>query len=264
MTLRPGPLSLLSFMVMAATSAAAAPPQTAAEIEDCIRENLPEKSSVQTILLRAKDRIGAINESKATIYWKKFDDGFSRVMLRFSAPPDMRGTGLLLVEKAEQNDMFMYLPELKRVRRVTGRMLAGSMFGTDFSYEQFERIQGLAEDVSSERLPDGQLDGKAVYVLSQIPDQEAGSSFERVVTYLDPANCVPLKVEFFERGARLRKLLTADASQIDREGQSWIPRRLLMKDLRDGTETELVVEKIEVEASIPRKIFTQGALERGN
>jgi hypothetical protein len=257
-------VALLACLAVATGAAATSPPQTAAEIEDCVRENLPEKSSIQTIVLRATDRVGGVSESKTKLYWKKGDDGFSRVLLRFSAPPDMRGSALLLIEKDDRNDMFMYLPELKRVRRVTGHMMGGSMFGTDFTYEQFERLQGLAEDVSSERLPDVQLDGKTAYVVSHLPDQEEGSDFEKVVAYVDSTTCVPLKVEFFEKGERLRKLLTTDPSQITKEGESWIPRRLLMQDLLDQTETELIVEKIEVGASIHRKMFTQRALERGN
>ena len=128
-------------------------PKTAAEIQACVEANMPKTSSVQSIALRAKDRVGAITESKATIYWKKFEDGRSRVLIEFSLPDDLRGASVLLLErKPGERDMFMYLPELRSVKRITSRMVTGSMFGTDFSYEDFEMIEDYATKAQSTRL----------------------------------------------------------------------------------------------------------------
>ena len=58
--------------------------------------------------------------------------------------------GVLLLEKKDRMpDQFMYLPELRKVRRVTKRSVAGSMFGTDFSYEDFERFQARMDKLST-------------------------------------------------------------------------------------------------------------------
>ena len=153
-------LRVLSLAVIAvAVSATAAELQTVEQIGACHRDSFPDDSSVQTISMNARDRIGAVTTSKATIHWKKFDDGFSRVMMRFFNPPDLRGAGLLMIEKKARNDMFIYLPELGRVKRITSRMTSASMFGTDFSYEEFERLQGIAESAPTTRAEDGAVDG---------------------------------------------------------------------------------------------------------
>ncbi len=238
--------------------------ETIDEIDACVRKNQHHESSVGTIVLKSVDRIGATTESRATIHWKRFENDLNRVHLRFSDPPDLRGSALLLIEKENTDDMFMYLPELEKVRRVTGRMVTGSMFGTDFSYEQFQRLQGMADDVSSERLPDAEQQGRAVFVVAHTPNQEEGSQFEKVVTYADKETCVPLRTEYFEKGARLRKVLTADPAKVKQNGGAWIPEEMVMKDLRDETETFLVVEKLEMGAKISRKMFSQGNLARGN
>ena len=60
------------------------------------------------------------------------------MLLRVHEPADLEGAGLLLLEKSDRTDMFIYLPDLKKVKRVTSHMLSGSLFGSDFSYEDFE------------------------------------------------------------------------------------------------------------------------------
>jgi outer membrane lipoprotein-sorting protein len=256
--------ALLSWLLILAAPLAAAEPQTAQEIEQCVRANQPESSSIQTIAFRAKDRIGAVTESGAKIYWQKGDDGLSRLMMRFAEPADLRGAGLLLLEKKnERRHMFMYLPELKRVKRITSRMMTGSMFGTDFTYEDFERFQGFEEDEGLERLDDADLDGKKMFVIVHRPAADVDSAYERIVKYVDRKTCVPLKTEFYERGDRIRKVALSDPEHVTREGDGWIPRHTTLRDLRDETETDLIISEIEVNVEIHRKMFSERELEAG-
>ena len=255
---------LLSWLLVLAIPVAAAELQTAEEIEECVRGNQPESSSVQTVSFRVKDRIGAVTESQAKIYWKKGDDGLSRLMMRFAGPPDLRGAGLLLLEKKnERRDMFMYLPELNKVKRISSRMMTGSMFGTDFTYEDFERFEGFEQDNGLERLDDVDLDGKKVYVLVHRPSEDAGSAYQRIVKYIDQETCVPLKTEFYGRGNRLRKVAVSNPAHVTREGDGWVPRHTTLRDLRDETETDLIISEVEVNVEIHRKVFSQRELESG-
>jgi len=235
---------------------------SADEIEACVRANLPSKSSIQEITFRVNGKGGMTSESHIKIHWQMGEDQLSNVLLRFDAPLDMRGSALLLIEKPGRNDMFMYLPELKRVRRVTGPSLSGGMFGTDFTYSQFERLQGVARDISVTRLPDTQVDGTPVHVLAHEPADDP--EFEYVVSHVDAERCVPLKTEFYESGRRLRKVLEADPAAVTAIEGLWIPKKLVMKDLRQDTSTEFRVDSIEVNAKIHRKIFTQANLSQGN
>ena len=193
---------------------------------------------------------------------KRLENGLSRVMLRLREPRDLRGAGFLLIEKKPRVDMFVYLPDLEKVRRVTTRMLSGSLFGSDFTYEDFQRLQGMEVEGQSERLADATLDGVSVHVVAHHPAPDTGSGYERVVTYVARDTCVALKTEMWERGERLRKVLTADRESVFQRDGVRISRNLLMEDLRDKTSTRLVVTEIEVGTEIPRKIFTVLNLER--
>lgn len=233
--------------------------ETLAEIEACAQRNRPERSSHQAVTFRTVDRVGADNVSKAEIYWRRFDDG-SRALIRFKEPPDLRSSSLLLIENGSRADMFMYLPELGKVRRVSSRSVGGSLFGTDFSYEDFERLQGLSDDIESRKLPDGEVEGRAVYVLETAPARGDESEYERIVSYVDHESCLPLRTEFFEKGDRLRKVLTLPHEQIGREAERWVPRLAVMSDLVDETRTELRVDESEIDVELPRKFFSERAL----
>lgn len=250
---------LIGFLVPAAMAEA----KTAQEIADCVRENVQARTAIQTVALIVTDRVGVERTSRAKIYWQRDEDNLSRVLMRFEDPPNLRNSAVLLLEKKERSDLFTYLPELGKSRRVAGHMMSGSFFGTDFTYEQFQRMQGLANDASVEKLENGEIDGQAVYLLKHIPDPEEKSQFESVVTYVGLERCVPLKVEYYEAGNRLRKVMTVDPAKIEEIAGSLVPREARMRDLRDGSTTVLIVEDIDVDTKVHRKYFTQRELERG-
>lgn len=264
MTRHPSPLVVLitaaALLLPFASASRAA--MTAEEIEACVKANLPPDTSVQIISLRTHNRLDEIASARVKIYWKRTGEDLSNVMMRFEAPLDRRGSALLMLQKQEKTDIFMYLPALDRTKRLTGRMLEGSMFGTDFTYEQFQRLQGMAEDIEVKRLEDAEVDGDTVYVLEHTPRQAKGRRKERVVNYIDPEKCVQVRTEFFEGEGDPRKVLEVDRASIVNESGLWISRKLTMKDLRDGTETDLQIEQIEIGVKIPRKIFSQSGLGR--
>lgn len=258
-----GTLRLLAVgTLLAGAAVAPAAEKSADEIEQCVRKNLPSRSSVQEVSFRVNDVGGATTDSEVKIFWQQSpEDQLSKVLLRFDAPLDMRGSALLLIEKPGRNDMFMYLPELRRVRRVTGPTLSGGMFGTDFTYSQFERLQGVARDLTVERLADAKVGDRPVWVLAHTPADDP--EFEYVKSYVTPDDCVPLRTEFFERERRLRKVLEADPAHVKPVGGHHIPHRLVMSDVVRGTSTEFQVKAIDVNAEIHRKMFTQAQLAQG-
>ena len=234
----------------------------AEEILDCVQKNLPAKTAVQRMEFRSQDRAGGGRTIHSRMHWRRFDDGLSRVLVRVREPADLKGSGVLLIEKTTRADMFVYLPDLQRSRRVTSRMLSGSMFGSDFSYEDFSQLQGMAIDGRSERLPDASLDGVPVYVVTHYPAPDSGSAYDHVTSYIESESCVPLKSEMFEKGGRLRKVMTADRSSIFEENGVRLAKKLRMEDLRDQSKTDLVVTEIEVGGKIPKKTFSITTLER--
>ena len=252
-------ISLLGALALAAPSAAVL--DTKEAVEGCIESNRPD-ASVQSVTIEAVDTAGQSRIHEAKIYQQKFPDG-TRALIRLSSPPDLRNSALLLIEKGDRSDMFMYLPELGKVRRVSKYSVNGSMFGTDLTYEDFERLQGLAEDAESALLPPTVRDDRAVYVIEARPARGAESEYTRTLSYVDQETCVPVRTEFFGKDDELVKVLVSPREELRKTGEGWVPFRTRMDDLEEGTHTELRVGAVEVEESIPRKFFSERELLRG-
>ncbi len=253
---------LAAFLLLAGPATATEPPEDVREVTDCMKANQPRLSAEQEVSFRVVDRLGSARVSNAKIYWQKAKDR-TNALVRFTAPSDLRNSALLMIEKEKRSDMFMFLPELRKVRRISQRTVSGSMFGTDFSYEDFERFQGLAEDGDTKRLPDSTVEGRAAFVLEGRPARGEESAYERVVSYVDRERCVPLRTELYETGDRLRKVMVAPSEKVERQDSVWVPRLVLVRDVLDETQTELTVEKIELDKKLPRKLFSERELVAG-
>ena len=280
MKLLPGPgalfrLALLALLALAAQPSAAdsaapsgdpeKPAYTAQDIQDCVQSNVPKRTSEQEVEFTAVDRVGNERFSRAEVQGKRFDDGQRRVLLKFNRPDDLRGSAFLMIERAGSNgsDMFLYSPELRKVKRLSGRATASSLFGTDFSAEDFERLQGINRPGTLRRVEDAEIDGRPVWRLETRPTEAAESAYERIVSFVDQERCVALRTESYEPGDRLRKVLTADPETIERHGDIWVPERLVMRDERDETHTVLRVDEVRLDVEIADRQFSLATLDRG-
>ena len=249
-------LLLFVFPAVQATASSVAP-----EVEACIRGNVAKTTAIQKIELRSTDRIGSEKILVADVYLKRFADDRSGLIAYFRQPEDLRGTRLLVIEKAPANEMYLYMPALFKIRRITSKRISSSMYGSDFSYEDLERLYGMLSSEPTEQQADGLIDGQAVYVLVSRPSAGSGSRYESVVSYFDKKTCVVRKVEFFEPGARLRKVLLVDADKVRPVGGIQVPHEYLMNDIRDKTETRMTVSDVRLDAPIPDTIFDHTRLK---
>ena len=231
-----------------------------AEIEACMKRNLPASTSMQSIELRARDRGNYEQVMHADVFWKRRGEETSSVMMHFSEPVDIRGARFLIKQQEPQNEMYIYMPGLFKVRRVTSRKISSSVMGTDFSYEDFERLHGVLTDLRLEQFPDDVVSGRPVYVLNSYPDETSG--YVKIASYIDKQTCVVLKAELYESGHQLRKLMTIDPAALKKTGDIWYPAELLMKDLREKTETRLLVRNIKTDAILDDSLFDEDKLKQ--
>jgi hypothetical protein len=237
---------------------------TAKEISQCVQQNFPDDTMKQTVRMVMKDRMGVERLLEAEMLWEKDQQTrLSKVRMDFANPPELRGAAVLVLEKEPKNDMFMYLPELAKTRRITSSMVNGNMMGTDFTYEDFARLQGMLGNLDAERLPDEEFADRAAFVTDSVPSADSDSEYQRIRSVIDQETCVSLQVEFFEKGHEGPvKRLTVDPSKIEKSETGWFPRAIQMEDLRGGTSTDLVIEKLEIGTEIHRKMFSAGELDK--
>jgi hypothetical protein len=246
-----------------APAAAGAAEKSAAEIQACVQKNFPTDSMVQTIRMVSVDRMGVERVLEAEMFWQKNPEtGLSNVLLSFDNPPELRGASVLVLEKKPQNDMFMFLPELGKSRRITSQMVQGNMMGTDFSYEDFQRLQGLLTGLDSKRLDDTTVAERKAWVTESAPG-DPSSEYTRIVSRVDQETCIPLDVELYTKdSAEPAKRMSTNPKTVSQEKMGFMPREITMRDLRTETSTTIVIEKLAVGVPIDRKRFSASELER--
>jgi Outer membrane lipoprotein-sorting protein len=234
-----------------------------AAVRDCLKRNVPKKSSVQTVHFTSFDRIGGSREFRGKILATTMDDGTRRAKLCISQPPEMRGSEVLSIEvKGEPPQNFLYTTEFRKAKRVSGDGAGGSVFGTDFTYEDLQRFMQLNRPESTERMPDGALEGRGVYVVQSKPSDPNGSAYSKILSYVDKDTCIVLKSESFEGAERLRKVLTAKPEPMYSENGVHAPAEVEMKDVRDQTRTIVAVEDLEVDGAVDKRSFEVSELGR--
>jgi len=164
--------------------------------------------------------------------------------------------------KGEPPQNFLYTSELRKPKRVSGDGAGGSLFGTDFTYEDLQRFMQLNRPETAQRLSDSDLDGRAVFVVQAVPNDTGKSSYSKVLSYVDKQTCVVLKSESFEAGDRLRKVLTAKPDAMYSENGVTAPTEVEMKDVRDQTRTVVAIEDLEVDGDVDSRSFQISELGR--
>ena len=253
-----------ALLLAPALAYAQAPSGTLAEAQACASKNLPSRTLEMRATFTKVDRVGGERVSRAKVIGKKLGDGLQRAVLRFDRPVDVRGTAMLMIENANgPSDFYVYSPDERRVRRIQGKS-SGGLFGTDFSYDDFENWRGFSKRSQAELLPEAVEVGRAVYVIAGTPPKDEASSYERIVTYVDRESCVVLRIDSYEPGPKLRKVLRADPASVDKTGDIAIAKSLELEDVLDGTRTRVVIDAIRLDVDLPDRLFRQTDLASGS
>jgi hypothetical protein len=187
------------------------------------------------------------------------EDGRLHALARFTAPPDLRDTALLVLEQeGRPDDYFLYLPALDRVRRVSGAQRGDSFMGTDLTYEDLERRR--IDEFEDLRAEAGSLP-EPVVVVSARPRHAA--AYERVEFAIAPGDAALLETRYYGRASPdPYKVIRFPREHLHEEAGYSVPTRIAVANLRKGTETEVTVEELRLDPDLDLRLFTTDALLR--
>ncbi len=132
------------------------------------------------------------------------DDG-DKTLIVFDQPKDVKGTALLSYShKTGSDDQWLYLPALKRVKRIASKNKSGPFMGSEFAYEDLSSQE--IEKYTYKHIQDDQLNDRAVFLIERNPvDPNSGYSYQRV--WIDQERYIPLQIEYYDRKQSLLKTL---------------------------------------------------------
>ena len=177
----------------------------------------------------------------------------------FLSPADVKGTKTLTHEHIDRDDdQWLYLPALKRVKRIASRNKSGSFMGSEFSYEdignqnyQKYTYEGEAKEV--------ELNGVKCYKVSRVPTDK-NSGYTKQIIWVDTTNFLIQQVEYYDRKKELLKTATfLDYKQID---GIWRVGKIEMRNHQNDKSTVLIWKEEKIKAGLSDKEFNKRALKQ--
>ena len=186
------------------------------------------------------------------------DDG-DKSLIIFDEPRDVRGTALLTFSrKVGDDDQWLYLPALKRVKRIASSNKSGPFMGSEFAYEDISSQE--VEKYHYTFLRDEKLSGVDCYVIERDPVDE-DSGYSRQVVWLDKAEYRVQKVDYYDRKQSHLKTLTFHDYQqyLDKH---WRAGRLEMLNHQTLKSTTLSFQNYVFASGLDEREFNQSGLAR--
>lgn len=256
----PRDLAAAALLALAAGAAAAQTPadKGLAIAVEADRRNQGFGDSAATMQMILRNRQG--EESRREIRSRTLevaDDG-DKSLIVFDQPKDVRGTALLTFShKTGDDDRWLYLPAVKRVKRIASSNKSGPFMGSEFAYEDLGSQE--VEKYTYQHLRDETLGADKVFVIERVPVDKT-SGYTRQVVWMDQAEYRPLKIEFYDRKASLLKTLElADYAQ--HLGKYWRPNRLDMVNHQTGKSTTLLFKDYKFRNGFTARDFDQDTLQ---
>jgi hypothetical protein len=184
--------------------------------------------------------------------------GQSKSIIRFSAPAEVKGVALLIVNHPDRaSDQWMWTPAIERDRRIALQDRSTRFFGTDFSFEDLEERDVDQFDYSL--LGDDAIEGAACWKIQSIPKQGKSSQYSKSILWIRKDNYAFARLESYVKEEVVRRLNYTDIRNIQ---GIWTARDLTMTDLRRNSRTRLALDKIEYNVPFKDDDFTLQAIRR--
>ncbi len=177
----------------------------------------------------------------------------------FDKPADVQGTAMLtFTHKEGPDDQWLYLPALKRVKRIASDNKSGPFMGSEFAYEDIASQE--VEKYTYKYLRDEVLDGMEVFVFERYPVDEK-SGYTRQLIWLDKEHYKERKIEFYDRkDSLLKTLVFADYHQyLD---QYWRAHDMYMENHQTGKSTRLQQTNYQFRTGLTDRDFDKNSLKR--
>lgn len=197
---------------------------------------------------------------------KLFENGTTeKRIIRFLAPAEVKGTGMLIYDHDERNDdMWIYLPALRKTRRIINNEKSQPFMGSEFSNADMSAPS--LEDFNYTLSGSETLDGTDCWIIEVLPVNEGimdEVGYERQIVWIGKQDFVLRKAEYYDGNDELYKqMICSDIRQMDKSGKKYLATRMEMNNIQNGRKSVMTMDKIQHKPDIKETYFTLAYLER--
>lgn len=214
-------------------------------------------TAVQMDLIESNGNV----DSRMIEEWGMEQNDLSKKVMVFRSPASVRNTRFLIVENdGRDDDKWIYLPALKRVRRIASSEGDKSFMGSDATYDDMETRE--VERDEHELVREESFGEWDCYVIKGVAKDPEDSQYAYRLSWIDKETFVPVKVEMYDKqNEELLKVLTVE--ELSSPQGYWLPTQTVLKNVQTGHATRLTIKKVVYDQPTPEALFTTNFLQTG-
>jgi outer membrane lipoprotein-sorting protein len=221
--------------------------------------NVGWEDSISTFNMELIDANDKTITRKIRVNSIEVDGGGEKTLTIFDEPKDIQGTALLSYSHIKKpDDQWIFLPALKRVKRISPGNKSGPFVGSEMSYEDLSPFQ--TDKYQFTYLRDETYNSRDTFVIEQIPFDEY-SGYSRQLLWIHKDNYYPLKIEFYDFKESLLKTLNLNDYKLHL-GKYWRAHNLLMLNHKTKKSTRLLLESITFKNGLTENDFSRSKMKR--
>ncbi len=225
-------------------------------VEEAQRRSTAQSQRYEGILqvIDAKNKI----TEKRWQYDRLGSHGSSKSVLRFTAPAEVKGVALLVLNHPDRSsDQWMWTPAINRERRIALQDRSTRFFGTDFSFEDLEERDTNQFDYKL--LGEEPIDGAPCWKVQSTPKQTKVSQYTHSYVWIRKDNYALAQIENYSKEQLVRRVHYQDIRNVQ---GIWTPHQVEMHDLKRNSHTIMKVDKLQYNVPMKDEAFTLQALRR--
>lgn len=227
---------------------------TAEDLLDRIDDQLRYESRTSEVAMEV------VNPRRTrTFEMKTWGRGLDQAAIEYLAPAREKGTRML----RRGDELWMYLPRIERVQKISGHMLRQGMMGSDVSYEDMMNNLDWSEQYTAEVAGESEVDGRPCWRVEMTATDDSVTYAKRI-TCVDKETSIPLQQELYAVSGMLLKTWTMSDIRKHEASGRWVAHQMRIEDeLQEGTHTTIRLEDVSFGVEVPDEVFSTRWLERG-
>lgn len=244
-----------------------------AQAQESAQEIMAKTQAVMTVAGSEAISTLIINDGKGSERVRKFSsaqkaesDGKStKMVMRFLEPADVKGTGILTFDYEDKDDdMWLYMPALRKVRRIVSREKTKSFMGSEFANADITKP--LLSDYTYKLLGSETVGEVECWKIEMTPSSEIireTSGYAKKTAWIGKADYTTRKTEFYDLSDGLIKVMKTDKVKLlDEKNKKYQPMDITMENRRNGRSSRFLIEKIVFNPNVKNEYFTVEYLQK--
>jgi hypothetical protein len=214
--------------------------------------------------LTITDNRGNHRTRQSSMASKTFGDNTEKRIIKFISPAEVQGTGILIFDyENKDDDMWIYLPALRKTRRIVSSEKSNSFMGSEFS--NADMTAPSVEDFQYNLLGSENLEGTECWKIESVPvniDKEDEYGYSRSVRWIGKNDYIARRSDYFDySGALIKRIETVEFKLLDESAGKYMVTEMVAENFGNGRSSRMKMDKIEI-TETDENYFTVTYLER--